>query len=98
MSRNRRVVVFLTDDEWNKIRACGPADDGMSKVIRRLALRSAGWMLRVPRKDGSARQEEGIPLAWEPELAVDPRSVVEGASSVESVGDGPVLDRSESQI
>jgi len=93
MARNKRIVVFLNEDEWNKIRACGPRDDGMSRVIRRLALRSADWMLRTPKRDGSLRQEEGTPIAWEPET-----SSFQQVSGPAPRDDGTWLDTSDSQL
>ena len=44
MSRDRRITVFVNDEEYGVLRSVVPDDESLGKTVRRLALKRAEWL------------------------------------------------------
>lgn len=57
MARNRRISVFLNDDEYNLIRLSQEDDVSLGAHVRRLAINRATWLAEAGHKQRGKRAE-----------------------------------------
>jgi len=50
MGRDRRITVFVNDQEYGILRAVSPDDEALGRTVRRLAMERAEWMAEHGRK------------------------------------------------
>jgi hypothetical protein len=50
MSRNKRITVFVNDQEYRILRAVSPDDEAIGRTLRRLAMDRAEWLAEHGRK------------------------------------------------
>jgi hypothetical protein len=50
MARNKRITVFVNDQEYRILRAVSPDDEAIGRTLRRLAMDRAEWMAEHGRK------------------------------------------------
>ncbi len=79
MGRDRRITVFVNDQEYGILRAVSPDDEALGRTVRRLAMERAEWMAEHGRKqrgrsspvrdDGPASYHDGPVLdrSWSQE-------------------------------
>jgi hypothetical protein len=50
MGRDRRITVFVNDQEYGVLRSVSPDDEALGRTIRRLAMERAEWLAEHGRK------------------------------------------------